>query len=328
MRRGTTVSISIFLICGSAVISRAQIATPEELHRLVYDDRNYAVALQRITAALGLKGSAAKSVDRYDLYLLKAECHLQTKAAGLATEAYTAAAREAPNDADRAVAAAHALLLKQSRAFAYMPKTSADKTRPAPIDLLDRESRKRAFLALYLDELTAAEPLLATAKSAKSLGPIAAACPTLAKLEGIERAGTGDVTRTRQLRDQLTETTKKTVADALRGLAKQVGVIDKEANTFVEFYEDRQDPTARFPRVIREKAYKKKGLNEVQTNQLQEVNRTCDQIPPALAELAQKLGAQDKAFDPQSDEAARIRREVDRILDTDYLKVYRELPKK
>jgi hypothetical protein len=43
--------------------------------------------------------------------------------------------------------------------------------------------------------------------------------------------------------------------------------------------------------------------------------------------LAQGLKAADKAFEPFSEEAARIRKEVDRVLDIDYLRIYRELPK-
>src|SRR5688572_33430088 len=94
--------------------------------------------------------------------------------------------------ADQAVAAAHELLVKQAKGFAYTPKTSpqtptAEKGRAAPIDILEKESRKRAFAALLADEMAANEAKLANARTAKALGAIAAMFKPLAVMEGIER---------------------------------------------------------------------------------------------------------------------------------------------
>src|SRR5512133_3800960 len=79
--------------------------------RALVRDRQYAEALKQIAGALQLKGPAAKGVDRYNLYLLKGECHLQSKAVGLAQESYALAAKEAPDAAAKSVALAHAMLL-------------------------------------------------------------------------------------------------------------------------------------------------------------------------------------------------------------------------
>jgi hypothetical protein len=146
-------------------------------------------------------------------------------------------------------------------------------------------------------------------------------------MEGLELAasgGTAEADKVKALRADLTDAAKKTVAEALRGMSKHLGEIDKSANTFVEFYQEGLDALAR---PVMTKMYKKKGLTDAQSKELSETNATCDKLTPALAELAKGLSADEKTFQPFSEEAARIRKEVDRVLDTDYLHVYRELPK-
>src|SRR5258706_6487931 len=168
----------IAIVAGGAGTVSAQ-AQPsnvalEELHRLV-DDHQYGPALQKITAGLALKGAAAKLVNRYELFMLKGECHLKTKATRLALEAYAAAIKEAPSDRERELATAQEMLLKSSKAFAYTPRTTtapappagADKPRPVPIDILNPDSRKKAFAALLADELAANDAKFKSAKASK-----------------------------------------------------------------------------------------------------------------------------------------------------------------
>lgn len=322
--------------------SRSVCAQPsanfEELHRLVADQQ-YAPALQRITAALALKGPAAKSVDRYQLFMLKGECLLQTKATRLALDAYAAAIKEAASDHDRSLAEADETLVKESKGFAYTPKTSSataappasanvPRPRPAAIDILNLESRKKAFAALLADELAANDAKVKAAKASKALPPIAQLFGPLSRMEGIELASLsdsgGEAVKVKAVRAELIDAAKKIVAEALRGMSKRLGEIDKSANTFVEFYQESIDA---FARPVMTKMYKKKGLTDPQTQELTETSATCDKLAPALTELAKGLGAADKTFEPFSEEAARIRKEVDRVLDTDYLRVYQQLPK-
>jgi hypothetical protein len=334
---------TLFFIAATFLAGSTSAQTPplEELHRLV-DGGEFGPALQKITVALQLKGPAAKLVDRYQLYMLKGECHLRLKATRLAGESYAAAAKAAASDHDRLLAAAHEMLIRNSRAFAYTPKppppapapaapasppappVPALPARPAPIDILDPASRKRAFAAMLADELAANDAKLRAAQSAHALPPIAACFAPLQTMEGLELAATGDAPKVTALRGKLIDTAKKAVAEALRALSKRLGEIDKSANTFVENYQESVDLLGR-PAMV--KMYKKKGLSDADSKELSATNATCDKIPPALAELAKGLGADDKTFEPFSDEAARIRREVDRVLDIDYQRTYRELPK-
>jgi hypothetical protein len=181
---------------------------------------------------------------------------------------------------------------------------------------------------MLADELASNEAKLADAKAAKTLGPVAVLFKPLATMEGLELAATGDAVKVRAIEGDLADRAKRNIADALRALAKRVGEIDKEANTFVEFYQDEQDPLAPFPFPVRRKVYKRKGPTNPQLAELQQGNATCDKLPQAVGELAEGLHVPEKAFENFADEAGRIRKEIDRLLDTDYLKVYREIPKK
>jgi len=181
-----------------------------------------------------------------------------------------------------------------------------------------------------VDHLAASEEKLKAARAATSLPPIAACFKPLAEMEGLELAAKENATEAEKvtaLRKDLAEHAKKLLADSFRAMSKRIGDIDKEAGTFVEFYEDVPDPFGAPAAFRRRKAWKKKGLTEADTKELEAATQTCDKIGPALSELAAGLKQEEKAFDPFADEAGRIRKEVERILDTDYLKIYRTPPK-
>jgi hypothetical protein len=327
--------LTLLAVVAWAPFAHAQAPSSEEIHRLM-GEKNYAQALQKVTGGLALRGEAAKAVSRYELLMLKGECHLQLKASSYAVDAFAAAARDPQaSPPERAVAAGYEMLLRQAKGFAYTPRTAggaekAGGARPAAIDILDPESRRRAFETLLADELAASESKVAAAKTSRSLDPIIALFKPLAAMGGLERASSkdGDAPRVKALEAELAERAKRNLADALRAVAKRVGEIDKEANTFVEGFQDVQDPLTPYARPIRERVYKRKGLSDAQVNELRQANATCDRVPRVLPLLAEGLHAPQGAFEPFGDEAARIRRDVDRLIATDWMRVYKEIPKK
>jgi hypothetical protein len=177
---------------------------------------------------------------------------------------------------------------------------------------------------MLADELATNDTTIRNAQTSGALPPMAQLFTPLATMEGLELAATGDDKQVKALRTELTDAAKKAVAAALRAMSNRVGQIDKSANAFVETYQEGVDALGR-PAMV--KMYKKKGLTDPETRALSDTTATCDKISPALTELAKGLQAEDKTFDPFAEEASRIRREVERILDTDYLQTYRQLPK-
>jgi hypothetical protein len=341
-----------------ATLARAQLATPEEINASI-NEGDYKGALQKIAAALSVRGEAAKKIDHYQLYMLKAECHVRTKAASMAVEAYANAAKEAPDDKSRNLAAAHELLMRKQRGMTYTP-ASRDKAKPAAaIDVTDPASRKKAFAALFTDELAALQPKLAAAKKATGLAPIFEAFKLIPRLEGIELAaadpkspdpaaqaapasaqvpppsGAAPATpadaapQTHKLLAELAEQSRKLIDAALRDMARRLAAIDREANQFVEISRQVPDPAVRSPFGVRmktERAYKKKGTTDAHIKQLQDLSNTADQIAQASHMLAEGVPDQSKSFETLVTESGRIKKESERIMDADYATVYKDLP--
>ena len=325
-----------------SIPTQAQPATPEEI-KLLITDANYKDALQKIASSLSLRGDAGSKVDRYQLYMLKAECHLRMKVPTMAAEAYTLAAKEAADDKSQNFAAAHELLMRRQRGLAYSATARPKGQPPAPIDIIDVDSRKKAFAALHADEIAALQPKLAVARKSTGLAPLFELFKQVPRLEAIESAANApagsfaltpvstDAPQTSQLLAELAEQSRKLIDTSLRDTAKRVAAIDKEVNQFKEITREVIDPTVRSPFGVRykmEKAYKKVGPSDNHVKELQTISTTADQVAQAAQMLAEGVPAQAKGFETLITETARIKKETDRILDADYTTVYKDLPTK
>jgi hypothetical protein len=325
----TSLAILVFAFRGFA-----QVPTTDEIQSLV-SQGNYKDALQKISTALAIRGEAGKNIDRAQLQMLKAECHLRMKAPTMAAEAYAAAVKDARDDKTRNLAAAHQLLMQRQRGLAYRPVAAQVKgSAPVTIDILDPASRKKAFAALLTDELAAVQPKIAAAKRSTGLAPIFEAFKLVPRLEGIELASTesqsGEAPQAQKVVGELADQSRKLIDAALKEMARHVSTIDKEVNQFVEIAREVPDPSVRSAyggiRYKIERGYKKKGPTESHLKELQQVTTTCEQIAQASKMLADGVPANAKAFDPLISESERIRKETERILDADYTTIYKDLP--
>src|SRR3954454_17215687 len=119
------------------------------------DKKDYGTAVKTASRLLALHGNAAAGLNRYELFTLKGEGHLGLKAMPMAIESYQYAMKETSDPHELAVCRATILLFRRASGTTYTPKTTPPGgTRPAPINLLDRDQRKAAFGALLDDELT------------------------------------------------------------------------------------------------------------------------------------------------------------------------------
>jgi hypothetical protein len=347
-----TVAITAVALGLAAPAALAQLATPEEINAFIKDG-NYKDALQKIAGALSLRGDAAKKVDQYQMYMLKAECHVRMKVPTMAAEAYTNAAKAATDDKSRNIAAAHELLMRKQRGLVYKPVTAQQGKSPAAtatIDITDPVNRRKAFAALFTDELAALQPKINAAKRATGLAPIFEAFKLIPRLEGIELAAAepppdaipaaspspapsaaADAPQTHKLLGELAEQSRKLIDAALRDMGKQLASIDREVNQFVEISRQVPDPRAPTPFGVRykiERAYKKKGPTDAQIKQLETLSTTCDQVAQTSQQIAEGVPTQAKGFETLITETGRIKKEAQRILDADYVTVYKDLPTK
>lgn len=192
-------SLVTIVICLLGIVTNSPAAPPPPATladaQAAYAAGQYRPCLQKIAGALSGPEGKAGSPTRYDLLMLRGECMLQLNERRLAGDAFTAAANVAKSKEDRqkmADAMAMSLLIKASKPNGYVPASDPSN----PIDIVNAESRKRAFASFFNDTLVAARPKLDQAASADSIKPIQDQLPKLRELYVLEVAATGDAAQT------------------------------------------------------------------------------------------------------------------------------------
>src|SRR3954466_7136488 len=104
------------IVCSlfAASFARGQAADPlpsmQELQQL-QTEKQWQPLLQKLSRALSLRGDAAKTFDRYELFMMKGEAHAQLKQPAPAASAFADAVKEAGADKNRAAVAGSTALL-------------------------------------------------------------------------------------------------------------------------------------------------------------------------------------------------------------------------
>jgi len=100
-------------------------------------------ALRLVSQLLSLRGKAAQGLDRYELFMLKAEGHLCQRAGDAAAQSFKQAAEQTNNREQAAMARASEQLIRRSRRLAYTPKrvVKGQVAKRDPIDIVDPEKR-------------------------------------------------------------------------------------------------------------------------------------------------------------------------------------------
>ena len=194
-------SAALFLLLCS--IGHAEPADSPDQLRQMYTDGKYKELIPRISKALAVKGPDAAQYDKHDLLLLKGEASLRTHSKSGAIDAFKQAAAAATEANDIAIATATAELIKQANAaLKYQPKTKTGKDdKSPPIDIVETDSRKLAFVALQADIEAVLKPKLDTALKSTKLSDVATESKdsSLAALGPVEIAATGSATDSKQM---------------------------------------------------------------------------------------------------------------------------------
>jgi hypothetical protein len=310
--------------------------TMQELQQL-YESKQWQPLLQKVSKVLPLRGQAAAPYDRYELFMMKGEAHLNLKQAPAASSAFDEASKLKDLEKTKmAVADAMVLLIKRSSGLVY--KRKSPTTQPGDekaIDLVDRDKRKAAFAALAADEQLALQPKVKAATSGNSLRPIADMLKSLDDLKTAEMASTDstDTPLTAALVAPLAKHAKDLTAKEVSGMKSTVDAIERSANTVVDVPgSGRYDRTGRTGgvsggpgavrgdgTVVTERRYKKRGLIGNDTQNLKDVIQTCENIDQANKHLAEVFTADlaQPLLDTARDATALAER-AKTILNTDF----------
>lgn len=166
--------------------------------------------------------------DTYGLMMLKAEALLRQGSATASSREFTAAARMASDVQQLAWARASALIARRSNAKTFTPRTG-DKE---PIDILNPDSRKKAFAALLRDTLPEAQRRHQAAMRATALQSLEDAVVPVADCAFLELAATGSSKEAGDLLKSLGEQTRKLISEDVLRIQRQVSQMDRVANSY------------------------------------------------------------------------------------------------
>jgi len=287
-----------------------------EVQALV-DTGNYPEALKRLVRLLALNGKAAEGYDRYELLMLRGEALLQSKQTSTAIDAFGQARKEAKNDAAAAVAIATEQLVKRASNFIYTSKGKDKMGQPQKFNVLDRATRKNAFLALFEDDFATLDPKVRAARQATSLTALLEVGQSILPLRALELAATDDNVKIKEALQGLGQHAKDLMTAALATMERTTASIENQANTNLTRVVNVQDPNN--PKnTIPQTQYCKRGLDDGMTRSLNDTIATCERLPLAVKALNLTLSIDPAQFTDTLTAAGRLRARAVTIRDTEY----------
>jgi hypothetical protein len=281
----------------------------DDINKLI-DAGNYKDALAAISRVTELIGAAAAPYDRQKVLMLKAECQIQLKQNSAANATLNLAKKEAKDPAAAAEPTALLELIQKSPGGTYTPKAPG----AAPISVLDRAKRKDAYKALAADELALLQNQVKAASNAISLPPLMNIGRAAAPVRALELAATGKTDQVDAVTAQLAAIAQKLMNKALGDMSTKVESISAAANRQItvtvpmNFGRGQTAPVQQVRPV---------GLNSNDIQQLRDIEKTCDQFPPAVKELSAAFG-DEKGFNEVSNRATQIKSRADTVLNANY----------
>jgi hypothetical protein len=270
----------------------------------MYSQGNYPEVLKQISVVLAAKSTSG--YDQYDLLTLKGETLLRMKVDTGAADAFREAAKVAKGEDQASLARATDFLLRRSHNELYTPKQHDSKsptTSPAaPIPVVNSNSRKQAFQALFTDELAEKSHDIDSAKKATSLPPIVAIAPTLANLHDLEQAGAGKADKTVDLSKSVGDRAREMIKETTNQLTSQIDAMEKTAN---ETTGDAEHGSHHYN--------KKRGMSSADIQNLHDIAGTCDQIVSACEQLGKALGPDGGDFVSTSQSAKEVKKRADEL---------------
>jgi hypothetical protein len=307
------------LLAGGA--ARAEPPAPEplptndELHQM-YKDQQYAPLLLKLARVMQLRGNAARPYDHVELLLLKTDTHLQMKEQALAVAAAAAAVKAIDDQTDPKLAAtakATEKLLRQSRNYAFTPRTAPRGQIPQPISVLDPDKRKDCFAAMFEDSRTEILAKVRVAKTARTLVPIIDAIKAVSDLRTLEMAAYGKDELSAAQLDGLSLQAKDLMSRAVKDLKDQADKCHDRANEVLPA----QAPVGTGG-IGGTQMYYKKGLYGTMYNDLKKIISQSEQIAEAAKQFADLSKATADGFGEVQDAAEKVAKSAKTTLEDDY----------
>ncbi|HZL34552.1 MAG TPA: hypothetical protein VFC78_04525 [Tepidisphaeraceae bacterium] len=307
--------IGVLMLLASLTI-RARAADPlptvEQIHK-EFDAAKYHDVLKSLTRLMSSRDWQVTTVGHYDLLMLKAQVHLRLKQPALAVSSFALAAKEARDPKSAAVAHASELLLKRCNGLHFSPKPppadhSGNSRRPeppAPIDIVDPESRKQAMTVFYQEEKSAAQWRINLAEKGTAVQPVLDVGPTLSHLRELDIGANGSDDETLQAASTIAEHGR----DLLSAMTEKMGIrCDLVCGKVMAWDHSKSRGVD---------IWRRHGWDGNEESELKEMLAKSDKILAAAQIMRQSLLAEKGFFTPVIKEAKRIHDKADKTIHAD-----------
>jgi hypothetical protein len=196
-----------------------------------FDAGQFPEAIKLISPELAKTKPTDEGGDRYPLLMLRAECLLRMNQRISAANNFELAVKCAPDLRAAAIARANSLLVKASPNNKYTPKQGKSEA----IDILDPESRKRAFDALREDTFKTLKPKYEAAMNGNQLPPMFNVLPALLDVGYLEFASKGSAADTREDLQNMGRHARELMNSEIRRISHQINALDIASNTTEDY---------------------------------------------------------------------------------------------
>jgi hypothetical protein len=277
-----------------------------------FDDGQYVSVIRSITQILSARQDSG--YDDRQLWLLKADALLRTKAPTEAARAFRQAAKVSPTEKESIEADAAAVLADRSPSGAFIPNANDPGPLPAPMEILTADGRRAAENEL-LDELLAKERSdLSAAARGSNLLPTLEVIPVIEDLRKLAIAASGSDARVRAVAQVVYDHARDLIDNAVRQMGQSVEGIAAVANEehVVDTYDDDGNFTGEY-------TYKT-GLSYAAAGQLRTILDTASRASSTARDLEAALnGLQEQGpLTASASAAAQLATRANEVLNDTY----------
>ena len=205
--------------------------------------------------------------DRHAAYILGAMSHLQLKQQAQATALLAAGQKESEEkdqEKDAAEAQAFAFLIQNSSRNLYTVKGDSGAEK---LDILDADQRKKAYTALFQEQIHHFNELKEAAQGQTSLKPLLEIAKAFSTARALELTGTAGTTECDALASGLEQWAQKVISASLDGFDGRVTRIQINSNVNAQ---GRLHPD------------QNAGINDADRAELHQIIADCEKVPETI----------------------------------------------
>jgi hypothetical protein len=299
--------------CLPLAAARGEAPTTQQIQS-DYDAKQYQDVIRDVSQAMPLTANPTSGYDKSSLLALSAEAHLQLKQYSPAADAYSGASKASADPQTAAIYKAISVLIRKSSNGEYLPKQPTTRPvdangKPAPIDIIDMNSRSDAMNALLADETKVMSVKLEALKKQTTPQPLMDGIKQLGELRTIELAATGKDEASGQMISAIADHTADVLSGPLTQMSAEVEKLQTQAsqstNAAVTAYNVGDVQTQR-------------GLNSSEKNQLSQIASNAKSISSACDEFTKAMGTPNSKLDGVKKQADDLAKHADEVRSSTY----------